>query len=100
MTKLQLSSAVWSWAPVLVLGSSDSSAHSLKLLSRVFLGRGLGLAAVSILVELCAAAAAAAAAAAKSLQSCPTLCDPIDGMLNVEVMWRLWDFSLPFLGPW
>ena len=29
--------------------------------------------------ELSAAAAAAAAAAAKSLQSCPTLCDPIDG---------------------
>ena len=28
---------------------------------------------------LLAAAAAAAAAAAKSLQSCPTLCDPIDG---------------------
>ena len=28
---------------------------------------------------LTAAAAAAAAAAAKSLQSCPTLCDPIDG---------------------
>ena len=28
-----------------------------------------------------AAAAAAAAAAAKSLQSCPTLCDPIDGLL-------------------
>ena len=26
-----------------------------------------------------ACAAAAAAAAAKSLQSCPTLCDPIDG---------------------
>ena len=26
-----------------------------------------------------AAAAAAAAAAVKSLQSCPTLCDPIDG---------------------
>ena len=26
-----------------------------------------------------AAAAAAAAAAAKSLQSCPTLCNPIDG---------------------
>ena len=25
--------------------------------------------------------AAAAAAAAKSLQSCPTLCDPIDGLL-------------------
>ena len=28
-------------------------------------------------------AAAAAAAAAKSLQSCPTLCDPIDG-LNIQ----------------
>ena len=28
---------------------------------------------------LCFSAAAAAAAAAKSLQSCPTLCDPIDG---------------------
>ena len=28
---------------------------------------------------LVTAAAAAAAAAAKSLQSCPTLCDPIDG---------------------
>ena len=27
-----------------------------------------------------AAAAAAAAAAAKSLQACPTLCDPIDGI--------------------
>ena len=27
------------------------------------------------------AAAAAAAAVAKSLQSCPTLCDPIDGLL-------------------
>ena len=30
---------------------------------------------------LASAAAAAAAAAAKSLQSCPTLCDPIDGSL-------------------
>ena len=30
-------------------------------------------------LTLLAAAAAAAAAAAKSLQSCPTLCDPIDG---------------------
>ena len=29
--------------------------------------------------NLLAAAAAAAAAAAKSLQSCPTLCNPIDG---------------------
>ena len=29
--------------------------------------------------KVAAAAAAATAAAAKSLQSCPTLCDPIDG---------------------
>ena len=28
---------------------------------------------------ICICRAAAAAAAAKSLQSCPTLCDPIDG---------------------
>ena len=32
----------------------------------------------SLLFNMLAAAAAAAAAAAKSLQSCPTLCDPID----------------------
>ena len=37
-----------------------------------------------------AAAAAAAAAAAKSLQSCPTLCDPIDGNpLGSSVPWIL-----------
>ena len=36
------------------------------------------------------AAAAAAAAAAKSLQSCPTLCDPIDGNpLGSSVPWIL-----------
>jgi len=29
--------------------------------------------------SVCLPVAAAAAAAAKSLQSCPTLCDPIDG---------------------
>ena len=29
--------------------------------------------------QICSFAAAAAAAAAKSRQSCPTLCDPIDG---------------------
>ena len=33
----------------------------------------------NFLEEISAAAAAAAAAAAKSLQSCPTMCDPIDG---------------------
>ena len=32
----------------------------------------------NFLEEISAAAAAAAAAAAKSLQSCPTLCDPMD----------------------
>ena len=31
-------------------------------------------------------AAAAAAAAAKSLQSCPTLCDPIDGSPPVSTV--------------
>ena len=31
------------------------------------------------ILHYCNTAAAAAAAAAKSLQSCPTLCDPIDG---------------------
>ena len=33
----------------------------------------------SVSLAMGAAAAAAAAAAAKSFQSCPTLCDPIDG---------------------
>ena len=37
-----------------------------------------------ILMVYSAAAAAAAAAAAKSLQSCPTLCDPIDGRPRVS----------------
>ena len=35
--------------------------------------------AICIRVSVYRAAAAAAAAAAKSLQSCPTLCNPIDG---------------------
>ena len=34
---------------------------------------------VTITVDICHYAAAAAAAAAKSVQSCLTLCDPIDG---------------------
>ena len=33
------------------------------------------------MLSISVAAAAAAAAAAKSLQSCPTLCDPIDGSI-------------------
>ena len=41
---------------------------ALVRICKIKLGKGCGL-----------AAAAAAAAAAKSLQSCPTLCDPIDG---------------------
>ena len=32
------------------------------------------------MISKCYAAAAAATAAAKSLQSCPTLCDPTDGI--------------------
>ena len=41
---------------------------------------GLHLFSTSIVApQMHVAAAAAAAAAAKSLQSCPTLCDPIDG---------------------
>ena len=49
-----------------------------------------------------AAAAAAAAAAAKSLQSCPTLCDPIDisppgspvpGILQTTLEWVALSFS-------
>ena len=37
-------------------------------------------------------AAAAAAAAAKSLQSCPTLCDPIDGSpLGSPVPGKWWE---------
>ena len=43
---------------------------ALVRICKIKLGKGCGL-----------AAAAAAAAAAKSLQSCPTLCDPIDGSL-------------------
>jgi len=35
------------------------------------------------------AAAAAAAAAAKSLQSCPTLCDPRDGSTPGRLDWAL-----------
>ena len=35
--------------------------------------------AIVIILSITSSAAAAAAAAAKSLQSCPTLCDPIDG---------------------
>ena len=37
------------------------------------------VAALDALSSAAAAAAAAAVVAAKSLQSCPTLCDPIDG---------------------
>ena len=40
---------------------------------------GLHLFSTSIVAPQMHVAAAAAAAAAKSLQSCPTLCNPIDG---------------------
>jgi len=42
---------------------------------------------VSVFCLLAAATAAAAAAAAKSLQSCPTLCDPIDGSSQGSRPW-------------
>ena len=44
-----------------------------------FLQQLLFLTPLGYLVLNANAAAAASAAAAKSLQSCPTLCDPIDG---------------------
>ena len=40
---------------------------------------GAGYLRIHFLIPPTFAAAAAAAAAAKSLQSCPTLCNPIDG---------------------
>ena len=43
------------------------------------LNRETGSKSSENLLEVTAAAAAAAAAAAKSIQSCPTLCDPMDG---------------------
>ena len=51
--------------------SDDSQSQANSVLSSSFLIFG-GF-------QIRPAAAAAAAAAAKSLQSCPTLCDPIDG---------------------
>ena len=46
------------------------------------------------------AAAAAAAAAAKSLQSCPTLCDPIDGgPLSLGFSRQEYWSGLPFPSP-
>ena len=59
--------------------SSLSSLHQISLRSLIRTAdRQEGRTASKCDEEL-AAAAAAAAAAAKSLQSCPTLCDPIDG---------------------
>ena len=52
----------------------DSSIHG------IFQARVLEWGAIAFsIIYMLAAAAAAAAAAARSLQSCPTLCDPIDG---------------------
>ena len=42
-------------------------------------GRGFSVLMLELLSDFQQLFAAAAAAAAKSLQSCPTLCDPIDG---------------------
>ena len=51
----------------------------LKMASLFFFLDDTHFLVVSILYFTYIAAAAAAAAAAKLLQSCPTLCDPIDG---------------------
>ena len=55
--------------------------YSLACLSHEFPAylRKLGGSEYERLAEECLASEGAAAAAAKSLQSCPTLCDPIDG---------------------
>ena len=42
----------------------------------------LSLGSAPEIITLLISSAAAAAAAAKSLQSCPTLCDPIDGIIS------------------
>ena len=61
----------------LIFGSFAFSKSSLtiwKFTVHVLLKPGLEIFSITLLV-----CAVAAAAAAKSLQSCPTLCDPIDG---------------------
>ena len=60
------------------LGRSSGRGHS-NPLQYSGLENSMGRGAWWATVHGVAAAAAAAAAAAKSLQSCPTLCDPIDG---------------------
>ena len=57
------------------------SLHPLSILAYVFTtSRSRArVTTIHLLVPSLPCAAAAAAAAAKSLQSCPTLCDPIDG---------------------
>ena len=55
---------------------------TLKSMNKVRSIPSTGMSSSSLNFSLAmSAAAAAAAAAAKSLQSCPTLCDPIDGSL-------------------
>ena len=51
-----------------------TTGKTIALTRRTFVGK-----VMSLLFDMLSAAAAAAAAAAKLLQSCPTLCDPIDG---------------------
>ena len=61
---------------------------------------------ISFMVDLLYLSSVAAAAAAKSLQSCPTLCDPIDGsppgssvpgILQARTLeWVAISFSTPF----
>ena len=51
-----------------------TTGKTIALTRQTFVGK-----VMSLLSNMLSAAAAAAAAAVKSLQSCPTLCDPIDG---------------------
>ena len=51
-----------------------TTGKTIVLTRQTFVGK-----VMSLLFDMLSAAAAAAAAAVKSLQSCPTLCDPIDG---------------------
>ena len=62
--------------PTLLFTSYRDQTNVLTSVSLSFFIYRMGI--IVVLILLPPAAAAAAAAAAKSLQSCPTLCDPID----------------------
>ena len=79
---MTIKSGQW-WAALMPLSSETEVSHHIKAQG----GGPLSCAPVRARLQMALApgwtlrgvAAAAAAAAAKSLQSCPTLCNPIDG---------------------